>query len=79
MEVTMANITADEISNKILASLSTAMLDIAKGPLAALEKAKAGHGLDDATIASLSASMKTLAQQASLAEAMSSLLSKFRE
>jgi|UPI00076AAA54 hypothetical protein len=79
MEVSMADHTADELSNKIMASLSTVMLDIAKGPLAAMEKAKAGHGLDKATMASLSANMKKLANQASLAASMSALLAKFRK
>ena len=46
---------------------------------AAMEKAKAGHGLDKATMASLSANMKKLANQASLAASMSALLAKFRK
>lgn len=75
----MADQTADELSNKIMASLSTVMLQIAKGPLAALEKAKTGNGLDQATMASLSTNMKKLAKQASLAASMSALLSKFQK
>lgn len=70
---------AEELSNKIMASLSTVMLEIAKGPLAAMEKAKTGQGLDQATMASLSTNMKKLANQASLAASMSALLAKFRK